>query len=107
MRAGLSRHRVTLQNNLIGANNYGEALDYWQDITTVWARVSPSAGRELFSAQQFYHEISQTVTLRYRPDVTPSLRLVFDSRYFEILSVINPDERNRELILACKEWVHA
>ncbi|WP_416430859.1 phage head closure protein [Piscirickettsia salmonis] len=82
-------------------------MEYWQDITTVWARVSPSAGRELFSAQQFYHEISQTVTLRYRSDVTPLLCLVFDGRYLEILSVLNPDERNRELILACREWVHA
>ncbi|QGP52599.1 Bacteriophage head-tail adaptor (plasmid) [Piscirickettsia salmonis] len=32
MRAGLLRHRITLQNNLIGTNEYGEALDYWQDI---------------------------------------------------------------------------
>ncbi|MGJ3501613.1 putative phage head-tail adaptor (plasmid) [Piscirickettsia salmonis] len=107
MRAGLLRHRITLQNNLIGTNEYGEALDYWQDIATLWARVSPRIGRELFSAQQFYHEITQTVTLRYRADVSPNLRIYFDGRYFEILSVINPDERNRELVLACREWLNA
>ncbi|WP_139121850.1 phage head closure protein, partial [Piscirickettsia litoralis] len=68
---------------------------------------SPDAGRELFSAHQFYSEITHTVTLRYTPGITPAMRVYFEGRYFEILSVINRDERNRELILACREWINA
>ena len=41
--------------------------------------------------------------LRYLSTVTAGHRLKFGTRYLNVESVINTDERNRELQLQCKE----
>jgi len=42
------------------------------------------------------------ITLRYT-DVTIKDRLLFDSRVFEVASIEDKEERNRELVLKCVE----
>jgi SPP1 family predicted phage head-tail adaptor len=48
-------------------------------------------------------EISHKIRIRYLASVTPKLRIKFGTRYFDIVSVINPDERNEYLEMMCRE----
>ena len=105
MRAGELRHRVTIQRQLVpGKDDLNADIIEWADIATVWAAVEPLTGREYFAAQQVNAEITVRVRIRYLAGVNSSMRVKFGARYFYIEAPpININERNRELVLMCKE----
>lgn len=103
MQSGTLRHRVTLQSFTTSPDVYGEPIKTWADLATVWAAVEPLRGREYFQAQQTHAEVSYRVRIRHRADILPTMRVLHAGKTLEILSVINIDERNRELHLMCKE----
>ena len=105
MRAGELRHRVTIQQKSVTRNTFGEEVVTWQDVATVWAAIEPLRGREFFESQQVNAEVTTRIRIRYRPGITPTMRVVFGNRVFDIQAVINVDERNRELHLMCREEV--
>lgn len=103
MKIGNLRHRVALQKKAITEDGLKQQSEVWADIATVWARIEPLSGKEYFAAKQINAEISVKLTLRYRKDVVSDMRVAFDGRIFEVLSIINPEERRESLILMCKE----
>ncbi|MDW7651312.1 MAG: phage head closure protein, partial [Bacillota bacterium] len=78
-------------------------VEAWVDIGTVWASIEPLSGREFFAAQQVNAEVSTKITLRYKAGIKPEMRVLFAGRVFEILSVINLEEKNIQFVLMCKE----
>ena len=105
MRAGILRHRVALHSLTGAQDDYGEPIETWAAYATVWARVSPLQGKELINAQQVLAECTHDVEIRYNSNVTAADRVIHKSRTLEIMSIIDPDERNKNLILICKELV--
>jgi SPP1 family predicted phage head-tail adaptor len=105
MQAGRLRHRVTVQRATDSIDQYGDQTPTWTSLGTVWASVEPLSGREYFAAAQMQSEVSTRIVIRPISGVTltPKDRVKFGSRYFDIQSVINRDERNRELQLLCVE----
>jgi len=103
MRIGELRHRVTLRKKEITEDALKQQSEVWTDIATVWARIEPLSGREYFAARQENADVSVKVVIRYLPGITAETRVVFDGRVFDVLSVINPGERNISLVLMCKE----
>ncbi len=97
------RHRVTLRKKEITEDALKQQSEVWTDIATVWARIEPLSGREYFAARQENADVSVKVVIRYLPGITAETRVVFDGRVFDVLSVINPGERNISLVLMCKE----
>jgi len=94
MRIGELRHRVTLRKKEIAEDALKQQSEAWADIATVWAAIEPLSGREYFAARQENAEVTAKITIRYRKA---------EGRVFDVLSVINPGERNISLILMCKE----
>jgi head-tail adaptor len=43
------------------------------------------------------------VTMRYLAGITAQMRVLYGSRTFQIISVLNVDQRNRVLVLYCEE----
>lgn len=106
MRAGKLRHRVVLQQRTAASpTNHpsGEKDAAWTTYLTVWASVEPLAGRELFAAQQVNSEVSVRIRMRYRDGITHKLRASFDGRIYDIVAVIDREERHVELELLCTE----
>lgn len=99
------RHRVIIESlDLVAQNARGEPTQSVTVVATVWAEIKPLTGRELFTAQQRAAQVTHGVRMRYPGTaVTPEMRLNFNSRYFDILSVLNIDEQNRELQILAKE----
>lgn len=109
MRAGRLRHRVTIEQPTTGA--FGEA-DSWAALDATnperWASIEPAEGREFFTAK---HDVAET-PLRFRlrwdsviDTVTEKMRITMDSgaRIFDIQSVVNLDERDREVHIFATE----
>lgn len=105
MRAGDLHHRVTIQQPVESQNSYGEPIATWQDVATVWAAIEPLQGRERFDAQQVVAQVDTRIRIRYRPGITPKMRVLFGTRVFDIQAVVEPETRRRELQLLCRERV--
>ena len=103
MRIGPLRHRIALQSSSGSQGEYGYTPLSFSTYATVWASVEPLNGRELLSAQQIESETTHRIRLRYLSTVTSEDRISFDSRTFEIVSLINRKEKNWMLELLCKE----
>lgn len=101
--AGMLRHRVTLRELVETDNDYGEKERSWQDNGSVWALVEDMRGRERYLARQAQSEVDATVTIRYRDDIVPTMRIAHGSRELQIDSIVRPDDRGRFLELLCRE----
>lgn len=102
MRAGELRHRLTIQSRSVTRDETGQELESWSDVATVWGSIEPLSGREAVQEQAIHSETTHKVVLRHR-DISMEDRLVFGSRRFHVLSVLNTGERNIETVLLCRE----
>lgn len=105
MNIGKLRHRITLLRQVNEVNDYGASTQTWKRVATVWADVRPLSGREYFSAQQVQSEVTTQIWLRHIEGIKPTMKVKFGKREFEILSVLNIQERDVSLQLMCKESV--
>lgn len=103
MKIGKLRQRVTIQEYVATRDSFGAEVPAWTDVATVWASVTPVSGKEYFASAQVNAEVSTKITMRYLAGITPKMRVVFEARTFEIISVLNFEERDIELNLMCKE----
>jgi SPP1 family predicted phage head-tail adaptor len=103
MRSGELRHRITFKVNTPTVNSFGEYVDTYADSITVWGADRPLSGTRLFQAQQLNSDVKGEVEIRYRSDIEASMKMVIDSRTLEILSIINPSQRNEKLLIMYKE----
>lgn len=108
MQAGRLRQRVTIQHATTIQDAYGEPIETWVNIPTnpnVWASVLGRASGERFisGGEQLQAEITNTVRIRYRSDLSVQMRIVWGSRHLLIENVIDPNGKRADLVLMCKE----
>lgn len=106
MRAGRLRRRVVIEQVLETIDAEGQPVKTWSTFTTVQAAVEPMSGREFFDNQQINDETTTRITIRYIPGVTAKMRVVYDSKYYNIRAILNVGERDRELRLMCTDGVN-
>ncbi len=107
MQAGKLRHRIILQSSTLSRNANNERVKTWSTYGTVWGNVTPLRGQERLIADQIQSEITHNVQIRFdtATSVMAKHRAIHGSRTFEINSVENVEERDRERLLRCKELV--
>lgn len=106
VRARRLKHKITIQNATEAQDSYGEPVKTWGTYAIRDAEVIPSAGNEYFTAQQIFSQKAVVFRLRYdntSRQITPKMRVSYDSRVFDIESVINFRELNRDIDLMCVE----
>ena len=99
------RHLVEVQSRTQVADSMGSHTGVWSAVYQTWAGVWPVSAKERAKDGGLTMEITHKIRIRYRAGITPGMRIVHDSRNFDILSTINPDERNITLDLICREDV--
>ena len=109
--AGTLRKRITLQQQSISVDTYGQQITTWTDVATVWASIEPSVGRELMAAQAVSLDQPTTIMIRWQPafaspKAVAAMRAVYNDRLFNIHSVENEEERNRTLTLLASEGLN-
>lgn len=102
MRAGKLRHRIIIQQKAPALDEYGGTVYEWSDYATVWAKKRPLRGRELMAAQAAQSETTVMFYTRYLSGINSTMRIVHDGEYYDIASVIDVDERHRELEISAK-----
>ncbi len=107
MQSGKLRKRVTIQERTETKNNFAEAVEGFAAVGSAWASITPMTGKEPYSADKPSPDVTHEIRLRYNPGllITPAHRLLCGARIFDVKSVRNVDERNREIAIAAKESV--
>lgn len=80
----------------------GYMVDTWATYATVMAKIEPLVGREFFAAAALQAENTHKFTMRFRDDLLPHHRLLFNGKAWNIQSVINIRSANRELLVMAK-----
>jgi len=104
--AGELNRRIRLERLIQTRSPLGEVIESWALVAVVWAQVLSLSGREWHEARQLPEgEVSTAITIRYRPDVERTMRVVHGDTVLTIEAVLDKDGRRRMLQLMCRERV--
>lgn len=103
MDPGRLRHRITIQKQVTGRDEYGNPVSGWEDHATVWAQASALSQKEYWAAAQVQAEKTMRFIIRYQPGLDPTMRVLFRDQILDIRSIIDPTEQGRTLVLLCSE----
>ncbi len=85
------------------ADDGGGFTESWVAVATIFADVSPISGSERVEADRLTGSVTHDVVLRYRAGVVPAMRFRDGTRIFQIIAVIDVEERRRWLKCWCEE----
>lgn len=97
---------ITLQYETKTSDSMGGYDVTWIDSAEVWAAIWPVSASEQIKSAKETMTITHRIRIRYRSDILSSWRIKYGKvspRYFNIESIVNPQERNEWLDLICKE----
>lgn len=110
MRISRLQQRITVQRRSSTLDAYGQEINSWTNIGTVWAEVKPMRGTEKMRATAMVVEsqLTHQVTVRFSELFLPSIeadawRILFGTRVFNITSSMNVDEEDKLIIFDCTE----
>ncbi|MGY0504278.1 phage head closure protein [Luteimonas sp. e5] len=91
--------RVEFQDYVEVIGERGGVTYEWETFGTDVAKVEPLVGNEYFQGNLINNNHKAKVTLRWRDDIRPKHRVVFNGLPWNIVSTMNIKNRNRELLL--------
>ena len=104
MPPGKYPHHVDIEAPVSTQNDIGEWVTTFQKVADAYASIEPLRGREYWAAAQINAETTHEIKMRpLSVSLTTAHEIVFGTRRFEIEVVRNLGERNRELVILCKE----
>lgn len=107
MNIGELRYKITFQilsNETTNENGFPLSEDErFTDFKSAWSTVYPLKGTEFWSAKTTYSESTVKFTCRYIPGITSDMRIQYGKRTFNIVGVIDVDERHKWLQIMATE----
>jgi SPP1 family predicted phage head-tail adaptor len=105
MNAGSLREYLSLQRSVRAVDAYGQSIQTWATFAFVWGKVEPLLGSGRLADQIIQTQATHRVRIRYRQDLRITDRLSWGDtpRILEIVQITDPDGRNAEHVLLCKE----
>ena len=109
------RHRVAVQEQVQTQNATTGAVSVsWQNVTlsggvvlnNVPAEVLTGQGKEMFQAETRQAEIAARINLRWFPNLTQAMRILWDGKIFNIQSIETDATARREYRLRCTAGVN-
>jgi SPP1 family predicted phage head-tail adaptor len=100
---GWLRHRVTIEVATGTGDEAGGESRTFATFAAVWARIEPVKADEKTIAAHLAGVVTHRATLRWRDDLTASMRIAYRGRHFRIRTIHDPDESRRYLELGCEE----
>jgi SPP1 family predicted phage head-tail adaptor len=106
MRAGELRHRITIEEQVITRDIYGDEVAMWARLGEAWAAVEDESGAERFVTAAGEQRVAERLTrirLRHRSDLTPKMRIAHNSNYYNIERIERDPTLARQIVLLCSE----
>ena len=101
------RHRVSVQELVeVQDTTTGAVSREWEDVyTEVPAEVLTGAGKEFVQSGSTQGEIAARINMRWFPGLTQKMRIVWDEKLFNILSIETDTTARQEYRLKCSSGV--
>lgn len=100
------RHNIYVQTLTQTKDNEGGFTDSWADSASFyWAAILPLKAVQKFNYKSVNEEVTHMIKVRGEVSITSKQRIRFGSRYFEIKTVENVQERDIVQWVLCKERV--
>jgi SPP1 family predicted phage head-tail adaptor len=100
---GWLRHRVRVEQQIDAADGAGGDTVTWSNFADLWARIEPVTAKEEAVAGHMAGVLTHAITLRWRDDITGTMRVTWHGRAFRILAVYDPNETQRYLVAETAE----
>lgn len=100
---GALRSEFSLQQATPVADGMGGHGAEWAEVATLFGRLEPVAAGIRFGAGQALETVTHRVTIRRRDGLASGMRLCKGARRFAIVSIHDPDESGRYLVLRTRE----
>jgi SPP1 family predicted phage head-tail adaptor len=100
---GKMRYRVQLQSPTNTTDAGGGRSQTWSRKADLYANIIPKSGSESYKQGKIKDETTHEIHIRHRSDMSAKYRIVYESRVFNIKSILNTHERDRFMVLSCTE----
>lgn len=102
MLAGRLNRRVVLQERVAGQDSFGQPVNTWQDVATLFADIRYKSGLEAIRGDSLASIKQASIRIRYRQGVNAGMRFVYNLQPYRIVAVL-PDASGRDYIdCACE-----
>lgn len=105
MRVGKMNRRITLRTMTRTPDGMGGYTETPTDAGPYWAHVEPLEGREQIEAMQTGMQRPHRFEMRYQSGMTGATLVIYDSRTFDVKSVVDPGERHEQLVITADEVI--
>jgi SPP1 family predicted phage head-tail adaptor len=97
---GKYRHRLVVEELTKTPDGGGGFYTNWQAIGRVWAWVSPVGGSEFVRASGLKNQVTHQIGCKYTKLISPSTRLRGLGQVFNIVSALDVQTTQRELLIS-------
>jgi SPP1 family predicted phage head-tail adaptor len=101
------RHYIVIQSNTSTTDEEGGFTENWSDGETVAAAIYPISAQQQFNFKSVNVDATHYIKIRGEITIAEADRIKFENegltRYFEILTIENIQERDIEKFITCKE----
>lgn len=102
MSAGKFNRQGMLQQPSTATDDLGQPVAGWVDAGLAWAHVLTQNGAAAIKAEAKTSSVQASVRLRYREDVRPGWRFVYQATVYSVKAVAPDLERKRHVDLVCE-----
>jgi SPP1 family predicted phage head-tail adaptor len=103
--SGKRNRVIAIQTSTETVDDYGGTVKTWLTAATVWAAYRPLRGRDLVAAQAALNLTEGVFNIRYIAGLTGAMRLVHDSKCYDITAVIDIEDAHKEIDIMVKTGV--
>lgn len=106
MNPGELNTRIIIQQYVTATDSDGFETQQWVDFKRLWSKKTGLTGRVFYAAAAVQSESDVIFKIRYRKDITSSMRIVEGSHVYEIKAdPIDKDGKKKELYITASEVV--
>lgn len=105
MRIGKLNKRAQFQTETRISDGAGGFARTWSNFAKVWAKLIPKTGSEQIIGDQQTHVVSNELIIRYRTDITTSMRVVISGTAYNVQSFSDTESDKRYLTLSISQGV--
>ena len=84
MNPGLLKHRLHFESQAEPTDDFGQPQDVWAPQFSAWAQVKEIKSSETFTNHEYQGAIFYRITMRYRGNVSSSMRIKYGSQVLDI-----------------------
>ncbi|MBN1604619.1 MAG: phage head closure protein [Chitinispirillaceae bacterium] len=97
------KHLVYIQTKTSASDGRGGFTETWNEIGPVWASVDPIRAVKLQEYRSANVNATHLINISAKASITEHNRIRFGTRYFEIQTIENLQERDIDLVITATE----